>query len=249
MLRRNRAMSDDVVFSALDWMQTATNESVRAQLVQSLDGVTNAALKQPLLSMLATEQSARNREEIVDTLSNFAGSDPAVADKLWELAQNDSERNVREEALEALADAGTLSESRVALLQERAISADVPVEDRLMAFRALREADVDTSTLTAQMVEMAQSAQDPVERARIFSAFDGISDESLKAPLVYGLQDPNPVVREQAADALAQFARTDPQVRQWLEYVSQNDADPRVQREAHQALEQRGRGRGGRWRD
>ena len=172
-----------------------------------------------------------------------------VADKLWELSQKDPDPNVREEALEALADQGSLSESRVALLQERAISTDVSVEDRLLAFQALREAEVDTTALTAQMVQMAQATDNPVERARIFGAFDGVSDESLKAPLVYGLQDPNPVVREQAADALAQFARTDPQVREWLEYVSQNDADPRVQREAYRALEQRGGDRDRRWRD
>ena len=249
MLRRNGEMSDDVVFSALNWMQTTTNANVRNQLVQNLDGMTNAAIKQPLMSMLATEQSSRNREEIVDTLSDFAGSDPMVADKLWELSQKDPDPNVREEALEALADQGSLSESRVALLQERAISTDVSVEDRLLAFQALREAEVDTTALTAQMVQMAQATDNPVERARIFGAFDGVSDESLKAPLVYGLQDPNPVVREQAADALAQFARTDPQVREWLEYVSQNDADPRVQREAYRALEQRGGDRDRRWRD
>lgn len=245
LLRRNRAITDDVVFSAMDLLRTSTNANVRRELVQNLDSSTNAAMKQPLMSLLDTETSSRVREELVDTLADFARTDPAVSTRLWELSQNDPDREVREEALQEIARAG-LNETQMATLREQALSTETSLEDRLLAFRTLRQADADAPELNAHMVEMAQAAEDPVVRARIFREFDGISDDSLKAPLVYGLQDPNPVVREQAADALGQFAASDPQVKEWLTYVSQNDADPAVQREAHQALEQaqrRGRGR------
>ena len=245
MLRRNRAITDEVVLSAIDLLRTSTNANTRRELVQNMDGSTNAAMKQPLLSMLEAESSSRVREEIVDTLSDFARTDPAVSGKLWELALNDPDRGVREEALQELA-RGELNDQLVTALRQQATSGETSLEDQLLAFRTLRQANVDVGDLNAQMVQLAQTAEDPLVRARIFREFDGVADDSLKAPLVYGLQDPNPVVREQAADALGRFAASDPQVREWLTYVSQNDADPVVQREAHRALEQsnrRGRGR------
>jgi HEAT repeat protein len=60
-------------------------------------------------------------------------------------------------------------------------------------------------------------------------------DTTSARPLVHGLQDPNPLVREEAVDALSDF-RDDPAVLQWLQYVSQNDADPQVRREAFESL-------------
>jgi HEAT repeat protein len=73
-----------------------------------------------------------------------------------------------------------------------------------------------------------------------------MSDPTLKVPLVYGLQDANAQVRARAADALSSHA-ADPAVQQWLRYVVDNDSDPRVRREAQQALEEgqrRGQGQG-----
>ena len=82
-------------------------------------------------------------------------------------------------------------------------------------------------------------------RAKLFQAFEGVNDPNLMPTLVHGLQDPNPVVRENAADALGSFA-SDPRIKEWLNHVIQNDADPRVKREAMQALQQsERRGRGG----
>ena len=68
-------------------------------------------------------------------------------------------------------------------------------------------------------------------------ACGGVSPNvAFKAPLVYGLQDQNPVVRKEAADALAGFV-SDPQVQEWLRYVAGNDGDPQVRKEAFKALE------------
>jgi HEAT repeat protein len=114
-----------------------------------------------------------------------------------------------------------------------------------MAMRALRESNTQAPEVITEMANLAQSSTDPVTRARLFQAFDGINDPNLMPTLVHGLQDPNPVVRENAADALGSFA-SDPRIQEWLNHVIQTDADPRVKREAMQALEQSQRRGGGR---
>jgi HEAT repeat protein len=88
------------------------------------------------------------------------------------------------------------------------------------------------------MVDRVATSTDPVERARVFDAFDGFSDPTLKAPLVYGLQDPSPVIRERAADALSGYT-SDPLVQQWLQFIAENDDESRVRREAFRALADR----------
>src|SRR5687767_9153581 len=102
-LRRSGQFTDDLALDALSWLEKATNSSVRRDLLQQLDGSTNAAMKEPLLKLLAGEQSAGVREELVDILGDFA-SDPAVEKSLWELALNDPNGDVREEAQDALTD-------------------------------------------------------------------------------------------------------------------------------------------------
>ena len=244
LIRRNRQIDDTVVAHALQWLQSTTNRNTRRQLLQNLDGVTNAAMKGPLMAMLQTEQDGNVREELIDTLSSFA-DDAALENKLWELALNDPDGDVREEAQDALEDRQP-SPERIQMLKERASAPDAPLEERLLSLRALREADVNAPEVLNELATMAQTSQDPVTRAKLYDAFDGINDPTLMAPLVNGLQDPNPVVRERAADALGSFA-SDPRIQEWLNHIIQNDADPRVKREAHQALEQsQRRGRRGR---
>jgi HEAT repeat protein len=241
--RSNRQLSDEIVGHAMTMLQTSTNGNTRRQLLQNLDGVTNAAMKQPLMAMLATETTGNVREELVDVLSEFA-SDPAVEDRLWQLAMNDPDGRVKEEALDALTDR-ELSPQRVDQLRAKALSSDATLDERLMAMRALRESNTQAPEVITEMANLAQSSTDPVTRARLFQAFDGINDPNLMPTLVHGLQDPNPVVRENAADALGSFA-SDPRIQEWLNHVIQTDADPRVKREAMQALEQSQRRGGGR---
>jgi HEAT repeat protein len=148
------------------------------------------------------------------------------------------DRGVREEIADALR-AGPASAARVAALRERALGPQSSLEERLIALRALQDANADASDVAASLALMAQQTQNPVERARLFREFDRANDPAFVPPLVQGLQDPNPVVRERAADALSDF-RSDPNIQQWLRYVAENDADPRVRREAFRGLE-RGR--------
>lgn len=233
--RNNRQLSDEIVTHAMSMLQTSTNGNTRRALLQQLDGVTNASMKQPLIAMLDTESSGNIREELVDVLSDFS-SDPSVDQKLWHLAMNDPDDDVREEAQEALSN-GWATPERVAQLSQKAANPEATLDERLIALRALREADAIAPEVITDIAALAQNSTDPVERAKLYRAFDGINDPSLMSPLVHGLQDPNPVVRENAADALGSFA-SDPRIQQWLNHVIANDSDPRVKREAYQALEQ-----------
>jgi HEAT repeat protein len=83
---------------------------------------------------------------------------------------------------------------------------------------------------------MAASTTDPLAKAKLFASFNGLTDPNLLSPLVNGLQDADPVVRQKAADALGSFP--DPRVAEWMNHLLQNDTDEAVKREAHKALEQ-----------
>jgi hypothetical protein len=233
LLRRNRAMNDDTVNHALAWLQSVTDPRTKRELLRQLDGVTNAALKAPLLGLLARETNGAVRQEAIENLRPFV-NDPEVETRLWQLLK-DPDADVREEAEEALR-RGPISETRAVALRQRALDPLAPLDARLTAMRALRDANLKAPEVTSALVELAKTAQDPLERAKLFSALDGSDDPALMLPLVNGLQDPNPVVREKAADALSELAKKEPAIQQWLRYVAENDADPRVRREALRAL-------------
>ena len=233
-LRRSNKLTDDAVVQTLGMLQTSTNAGVRRELLQSLEGSTNAALKQPLLGMLDTETGDNStREQVVNMLRRFA-DDPAVEAKLWDLALNDPNTRVRDQARDALSRAPATPE-RVEQLLNRASNPDASLEERLVSFRALRLAKSQTPELVADLGTLAQNTTDPIARAKLFKSFNGLTDPSLMAPLVNGLQDTDPVVRQNAANALSEFP--DPRVQQWLTHLIQNDTDPVVKREAHAALE------------
>ncbi len=236
LLRRSHALNDEAVNHALAWLQSVTDPRTKRELLRQLDGVTNAALKAPLLGLLAQETNVAVRKEAIENLRSFV-NDPDVETRLWQLLK-DPDATVRKEAEAALRH-GPLSETRAAALGQRALDPQAPLDERLTAARALREANVNAPEVTKALVELAKTAQDPFERAKLFRALDGANDPALMLPLVNGLQDPNPVVREKAADALSGLAKTEPAIQQWLRYIAENDADPRVRREAFRALENR----------
>ena len=237
LLRRTQNLSDDLFHGVLAWLQTATNAQTRRTLVHTLKAFTNADYMQPLLDLLEKEQSREVRYQIVASLRPFLG-DARVEDRLWQLSQKDSDRRLREQALGMLAK-GQLTSERIAALQSNAMSANLPLEDQLLAFRTLRNARAISSPVLDKWIDLAARADDPSRRAQILSAFDGVTDEQIKVPLVQGLQDQSPVVRERAAHILGRFAHSDGRIRDWLIHVSENDPDPEVQREAHRMLERK----------
>jgi len=238
LLRRNGPLTDDLVQNALAWLQSSTNAGTRRELVQQLRGATNAAVKGPLLALMSTEKTDNVREEVAQSLRRFT-DDPAVESALWNAALNDPDEDVRDEAQDALRE-GPAGEARLATLRERATNPQATLDEQLLALDALRNAKAPTSDIIAGMADLAQNSQDPLQRTKLFQAFDDFNDPATKVPLVHGLQDPNPLVREEAADALSGHT-SDPAVREWLQYVASNDADPRVRREAMEALRERPR--------
>jgi HEAT repeat protein len=233
-LRRNRALSDEVVGQAVIWLESASDSRTRREILKQLDGATNANFKATLLGLAGQERDANVRQEAVEDLRHYVG-DPQAENYLWQLLRADPDEKVRQKAEEALRK-GPLTETRAAALRERALDAQTPLEERVTAMRALSHGSADAPEVMATLAGLAQNSQDPVERAKLFRAFDGLDNPAFKAPLVYGLQDQNSIVRQEAANALSGFA-SDPLIQQWLHYVAANDGDPRVRREAFKALE------------
>jgi hypothetical protein len=129
----------------------------------------------------------------------------------------------------------------VAALQERASNPNSSLEERIVAWRALRTSDQDPAQVSAVLAQLAQSSQDPFERAKLIKAFDDAvnrptsRDAVLLPSLLQGLQDTSPLVREPAAKALKDFS-ADPNVQKWLRWAAENDPDPGVRKEAAAAV-------------
>jgi len=239
LLRRAGAMDETGINMTMMWLNSATNSGVKESILRNLEGMTNASMQSTMMQLALNDANPRVREQAVDNLGRYV-SDPNVEAQLWGIMNGDAPQNVREEAMNALR-RGPISETRVAGLQQMAMDSNSDMDERLFALRALRGNDEALPKVMASLADQAYTSHDPQLRARLFQAFDGFQDESLKVPLVYGLEDPNPVVRQRAADALSGF-KSDPAVRDWLTHIAETDADPQVRREAFQAL-QKGRDR------
>ena len=233
LLRQNNVIDEAVIAGALGWAQASPNPQVAASVLDQLDGLDNASLKGPLLQFASTSTDSRVRRQAIENLERFAG-DPAVDALLWKAVQSDEDPAVRRQAENALRE-GPMSEARLADMRQRALNPNASLEERLTAFRALSNSQTDLGDVAAQMATVARSARDPRQRAQIFEAFDGMNNPALAPALVEGLQDADPILRRAAADSLSGLS-ADPAVADWLRYVAENDADPRVRREAQQAL-------------
>ena len=236
LLRRNGALSDAMMQHTLSWIQTATNNGLREDLVQQLGSATNSLMREPMIKLATSDPHPDVRERAVQNLSSSV-TDPQVEALLWNLVRNDADGGVREEAEDALRE-GPMTDARRTAMRARALDPNSPLDERLLAIEALRESGDAASEATLALAQFVQASQDPQERARIFEAFDGSTDPSMKLPLVHGLQDPDALVRERAADALSGY-KNDPAVLEWLKHVAQNDPEPRVRREASQSLNDR----------
>jgi hypothetical protein len=239
LLRRNGGITEDALSHAMNWAQSATNAHTRDEILSSLEGLTNSVLRDPLLAFAINDPNASVREQAVDSLRRFV-SDPNVEALLWKVI-NDPE--VGRTAIQGLLD-GPKSEARMAALQERASNPNSSLEERIVAWRALRTGNQDVQETSATLAQLAQSSQDPFERAKLMKAFDDAvnrptsSDAVLLPPLLQGLQDSSPLVREPAARALRDY-NADPNVQKWLRWAAENDSDPAVRKEAFNALNRR----------
>ncbi|MBL9172706.1 MAG: HEAT repeat domain-containing protein [Verrucomicrobiales bacterium] len=236
LLRRNGSIPDEALQAALDWLGNTTNGSVRVRLLQQLTGLTNAHLQPPLLALASSGSEAEVRQKAIGALRPFVG-DPQVDSQLWNLFLQESDPGVRRQAREALLE-GPVSDARATLLRDRASGTGNSVEERTLAWEALRSAGKSTPEVTAALAQLAQVTTDTKDRLRIFEVFNEASDPAFIPPLVQGLQDPSPLIRARAADALSDF-RSEPAVEEWFRYLAENDSDSNVRRQAMRALNDR----------
>ena len=239
LLQRNNGVNDEVVQYALSLIANSTNNTLREGLVRELGSATNALLSAPMMQLAATDPDPKVRENAVRTLRRFV-DDPQVESALWQALRTEQDRRVQEQAAEVLREA-PVTPARLADLRNRAVAENSTLDERLTAVRALHRAGQEAADGTAALAQLVQNSQNPEERARVFSAFNGMNEPQMMVPLVYGLQDANATVRARAADALSNY-KSEPAVAEWLRYVAQNDADSRVRREAEAALRERREG-------
>ena len=121
-----------------------------------------------------------------------------------------------------------MTEPRLAAMRELIANPQSSIEDAAVAWSALGEAGKKTPEMANQMAQFAYNTQDPKQLLKLFDAFDDHNDPAFIAPLIHYLQDPNPIIREHAAEALRDY-RSNPTAAQWLDFLT-NDPDPIVSR-------------------
>ena len=236
LLRRSGGITEEALSQAINWAQTSTNADTRDEVLSALEGLTNSVLRDPLLAFALTDPNPSVREQAVDSLRRFV-NDPEVEAQLWKVI---NDPDVGRTAIQGILD-GPKTPGRMAALQERASNPNSSLEERIVAWRALRRSDQDPSEVSATLAQLAQSSQDPLERARLIKAFDEAVnrptslDGVLLPALMQGLQDPSPLVGEPAARALRDFS-TDPNVQNLLRWAAEYHPDTGVRKEAAAAL-------------
>jgi HEAT repeat protein len=239
LLRRSDGISEDVLSRAMNWAQGATNANTRDDILSSLEGLTNSVLRDPLVAFALNDPNASVREQAIDSLRRFV-SDPNIEALLWKVI---NDPDVGRTAIQGILD-GPKSEARMAALQARASDPNSSIEERIVAWRTLRAGNQDAQQTSATLAQLAQSSHDPFERAKLMKAFDDAvnrptsGDAVFLPPLLQGLQDTSPLVREPAAKALKDYS-ADPNVQKWLRWAAENDPDPAVRKEAFSALNRR----------
>lgn len=245
LLRRGGGLDDDVVQQVVGWLNGSTNGGLQLRLLQQLAGLTNSALRDPLLALVSAGGNAEVQQRVIGALRPFM-EDPQVEAQLWGLLQKDGAAGVRREVREALVE-GPASEARVAALRLKASNPTATLDERSVAWEALRASGQTAPEVSASLAQLALTTTDSQERVRLFEAFNQASDPAFVPSLVQGLQDPSPLVRAKAADALSDF-RSDPAIEEWYRYLVENDTDPTVRRQASRVLNPPTRGGGARER-
>jgi len=99
------ARNRDVVLSMIDLIETSKDASTREDVYRQLSGVTEPALRKPLINSLTNDQDAGVREEAAETLEGYL-PDPDALAALRYSAQYDASDDVRKQAQKVLSSAG-----------------------------------------------------------------------------------------------------------------------------------------------
>ena len=113
----------------------------------------------------------------------------------------------------------------------------VTTKRKLVALRVLRSCQKTSDDVVKKMVEEYYKTSDFNLQAEIFNNLDGKDTPELaQAILEASSSSPNARVRKEAIDALSGFL-PDPDLLDWLQQVSTQDADKDVRREADRLLQ------------
>jgi len=112
----------------------------------------------------------------------------------------------------------------------------VDSRERLAILRKLRSAGARSPEIVLSMVQLYREEPNARIRADIFRQLNGVTEAELLVPLIDAVADEiEPDVREEAAETLANFL-PDPIVKEWLEYLRDNDSSEAVRRQAQASL-------------
>jgi len=134
--------------------------------------------------------------------------------------------------------AARVAESQTTILDPRADEAA-----KLRAWAYLRAVeDSWTDSVVAEMIRIGAGSADPLRRADVWRQADARTKHQALAPaLLQALaSDPEPKVREEAAETLANYLER-PEVRPALEHAAAHDADDDVRDQARRTLQARSR--------
>lgn len=238
MLRRSGHFDDQMAYAAATWLNTATDSDEKRYLLERLRGAENPVLKQVTLQLAATAEDPRVRSRAAANLREFA-EDPAVESALWRMVSDETSGDVRRQAEEALRRL-PLDEQRLAGMRTEAVNPGTTVEKRAAVLRILQANRQDIGDIAIPMARAAESAGDGRSLMAYIQAFDDVNHPEFMAPLVNAVQDQDADIRRRAADALIDY-RGEPAVEEWLVYLTENDPDPEVRREASRVFREDGR--------
>ncbi len=198
-LRDLNARDGEVVVAMLALASQDGDPAVRADVFRQLNGVTDGALKNPLVTALNSDETAGVRAEAAETLAAFR-DDPTVKELLQKAARGDANHEVRIAASESLSRgqpagvlSGVLADSR---------SSDV---ERYGAAMELRKIAGPTTEQAKVLVEILRSSsigklrEEAVEDlGRHYGNVSGVVEwmQHLAAT------DPNSKVQEEASEFL-----------------------------------------------
>lgn len=237
LLRSNQLFDDTMAAHAGTLLTQSTNNGVTRALIESLRGIDNVNLKPAFLALANSATDGRVRWNAINGLREFADSDPTVEATLWKIAQNDSSRELRSRAEDALKRI-PMTDARQADLAAKVTNTGLDFDERWSAFRVLGNSkEADLSQVALSLVQSSSVAADDESKIAYIRAFDDINHEEFMVPLVNSVQDPSAEVRLRATDALVDYKDKDPNVKEWLKVLMESDPDPRVRKEAARAFQ------------
>lgn len=235
VLRREKAVDDEVVRGGVEWLQVLGDPASIRKLLAQFDGLESSFLREPLLRLATTHTDNGVRRQAIKNLESFVG-DAAVDALLWKLLASEGDPDARRQVENSLR-RGPMTEARMADLRQRALDSNASFRERLIAFQCMSSANVADAQMTTAFADGVVARGQTEETATLFRALDNTGNLAAAPALVKGLQSENTELRMLALDALSEM-QSDATVVKWLKFVAENDTDARVRNEAVRVLAQ-----------